>query len=118
MVIKMELLSVIVPSYNEEENIFDFYEELMKNAPFFQSRELDVEVIYIDDGSKDRTVEKVKELAGKDKRVHLVSFSRNFRERGGNLCGASKGKRGLCGFDGLRFARSSGFAAGNVPVYR
>ena len=39
-------------------------------------------------------------------------------ERGGNLCGASKGKRGLCGFDGLRFARSSGFAAGNVPVYR
>ena len=35
MVIKMELLSVIVPSYNEEENIFDFYEELMKNAPFF-----------------------------------------------------------------------------------
>lgn len=69
---------MIVPSYNEEENIEDFYEELMKNTAFFQSRELDVEVIYIDDGSKDRTVEKVKELAGKDKRVHLVSFSRNF----------------------------------------
>ena len=65
---------MIVPSYNEEENIEDFYEELMKNTAFFQSRELDVEVIYIDDGSKDRTVEKVKELAGKDKRVHLVSF--------------------------------------------
>ena len=78
MVIKMELLSVIVPSYNEEENIFDFYEELMKNAPFFQSRELDVEVIYIDDGSKDKTAEKVKELAARDARVHLVSFSRNF----------------------------------------
>ncbi len=76
MVIKMELLSVIVPSYNEEENIFDFYEELMKNAPFFQSRELDVEVIYIDDGSKDKTAEKVKELAARDARVHLVSFSR------------------------------------------
>ena len=66
MVIKMELLSVIVPSYNEEENIFDFYEELMKNAPFFQSRELDVKVIYIDDGSKDKTAEKVKGLFGID----------------------------------------------------
>ena len=52
---KMELLSVIVPSYNEEENIVDFYEELMKNAVFFRDRELDVEVIYIDDGSKDKT---------------------------------------------------------------
>ena len=92
MVIKMELLSVIVPSYNEEENIFDFYEELMKNAPFFQSRELDVEVIYIDDGSKDRTVEKVKELAGKDKRVHLVSFSRNFGKEAAIYAGLQKAK--------------------------
>mgnify|MGYP002507996420 CR=1 FL=1 len=72
----MKLLSVIVPSYNEEENVFDFYAELMKNEAFFKQRELDVEIIYVDDGSKDKTVEKVKELAGKDKRVHLVSFSR------------------------------------------
>ena len=90
MVIKMELLSVIVPSYNEEENIFDFYEELMKNAPFFQSRELDVEVIYIDDGSKDKTVEKVKELASKDARVHLVSFSRNFGKEAAIYAGLRK----------------------------
>lgn len=88
----MELLSVIVPSYNEEENIEDFYEELMKNTAFFQSRELDVEVIYIDDGSKDRTVEKVKELAGKDKRVHLVSFSRNFGKEAAIYAGLQKAK--------------------------
>ena len=92
MVIKMELLSVIVPSYNEEENIFDFYGELMKNAPFFQSRELDVEVIYIDDGSKDRTVEKVKELAARDARVHLVSFSRNFGKEAAIYAGLKKAK--------------------------
>ncbi|MCI8930476.1 MAG: glycosyltransferase family 2 protein [Lachnospiraceae bacterium] len=88
----MELLSVIVPSYNEEENIFDFYEELMKNAPFFQSRELDVEVIYIDDGSKDKTAEKVKELAARDARVHLVSFSRNFGKEAAIYAGLKKAK--------------------------
>ncbi len=92
MVIKMELLSVIVPSYNEEENIFDFYEELMKNAPFFQSRELDVEVIYIDDGSKDKTAEKVKEPAARDARVHLVSFSRNFGKEAAIYAGLKKAK--------------------------
>ena len=84
--------SVIVPSYNEEENIFDFYEELMKNAPFFQSRELDVEVIYIDDGSKDKTAEKVKELAARDARVHLVSFSRNFGKEAAIYAGLKKAK--------------------------
>ena len=83
---------MIVPSYNEEENIEDFYEELMKNTAFFQSRELDVEVIYIDDGSKDRTVEKVKELAGKDKRVHFVSFSRNFGKEAAIYAGLQKAK--------------------------
>lgn len=88
----MELLSVIVPSYNEEENVFDFYEELMKNETFFRQRELDVEVIYIDDGSKDRTVEKVKELAGKDKRVRLVSFSRNFGKEAAIYAGLQKAK--------------------------
>ena len=92
MVIKMELLSVIVPSYNEEENIFDFYEELMKNAPFFPSRELEVEVIYIDDGSKDKTAEKVKELAARDARVHLVSFSRNFGKEAAIYAGLKKAK--------------------------
>ena len=92
MVIKMELLSVIVPSYNEEENVFDFYAELMKNEAFFKQRELDVEIIYVDDGSKDKTVEKVKELAGKDKRVHLVSFSRNFGKEAAIYAGLQKAK--------------------------
>ena len=83
---------MIVPCYNEEENVFDFYEELMKNEAFFQNRELDVEVIYIDDGSKDKTVEKVKELADKDSRVHLVSFSRNFGKEAAIYAGLQKSK--------------------------
>lgn len=74
----MKLLSVIVPCYNEEENIFAFYEELMKNAAIFQEKELAVELIYIDDGSTDGTAAEVKRLRGKDGRVRLLSFSRNF----------------------------------------
>jgi len=88
----MELLSVIVPCYNEEENIRDFYEELMKNEGFFQDRGLEVEVIYIDDGSKDGTVKKVKELAAEDARVHLVSFSRNFGKEAAVYAGLQKAK--------------------------
>ena len=74
----MKLLSVIVPCYNEEENIRDFYDELFKNTPFFQEKEIEVEVLYIDDGSTDHTVAEVKKLRAEDERVHLVSFSRNF----------------------------------------
>ena len=74
----MELLSVIVPCYNEEENIFDFYNELMKNEQFFEKRGLEIEILYIDDGSKDKTADKVKELNARDPRAHLLSFSRNF----------------------------------------
>lgn len=74
----MSLLSVIVPCYNEEENVALFYEELMKNSDFFAERQIDLEIIYIDDGSADGTVAEVKKLHGQDERVHLVSFSRNF----------------------------------------
>ena len=70
----MSLLSVIVPCYNEEENVLPFYEELMKNKSFFEENDIEIEVLYIDDGSRDGTVAEVKKLREKDKRVHLVSF--------------------------------------------
>ncbi len=74
----MSLLSVIVPCYNEEENIMPFYEELIKNDSFFREKGVDMEILYIDDGSRDKTAEAVKKLREKDERVHLLSFSRNF----------------------------------------
>ncbi len=74
----MKLLSVIVPCYNEEETVADFYEEFIKNRAFFEEKGLDYEIFYIDDGSRDRTVEEIKKLREKDERVHMVSFSRNF----------------------------------------
>lgn len=74
----MSLLSVIVPCYNEEENVVPFYEELIKNDSFFREKGVEMEILYIDDGSRDKTAEKVKLLREKDERVHLLSFSRNF----------------------------------------
>ncbi|MCR4650422.1 MAG: glycosyltransferase family 2 protein [Lachnospiraceae bacterium] len=84
------LLSVIVPCYNEEENVPLFYEELMKNSGFFEEKALDVEVIYIDDGSSDSTVEEVKKLHERDERVKLVSFSRNFGKEAAIYAGFEK----------------------------
>lgn len=86
----MKLLSVIVPCYNEEENVPYFYEELMKQEAVLQKRGIELELIYVDDGSKDRTVEEIRKLHEKDKRVHMVSFSRNFGKEAGIYAGLSK----------------------------
>lgn len=88
----MELLSVIVPCYNEEESVADFYDELMKNSGFFKERNLEVEILYIDDGSKDGTVAEVKKLHEKDERVRLISFSRNFGKEAGIYAGLHNAK--------------------------
>ena len=88
----MELLSVVVPCYNEEENVKDFYDELMKTQEYFHSREVEFELIYIDDGSKDNTVVEVHKLIDLDKRVHLVSFSRNFGKEAGIYAGLEHAK--------------------------
>ena len=88
----MALLSVIVPCFNEEENVHYFYEELLKNQLFFDEKKMDVEIIYVDDGSKDGTVSEVKKLAGKDHRVKMVSFSRNFGKEAAIFAGFQKSK--------------------------
>ena len=74
----MSLLTVVVPCYNEEENVPFFYEEFMKNESFFAEKGIALELLYVDDGSGDGTVREVKKLRERDERVHLVSFSRNF----------------------------------------
>lgn len=88
----MSLLSVIVPCYNEEDSVVLFYEELIKNDPFFQGKGIELELLYIDDGSRDGTVAEVKKLREKDERVHLVSFSRNFGKEAAMFAGLQKSK--------------------------
>lgn len=88
----MKLLSAIVPCFNEEENVEYFYQEFMKNKPFFDKQGLYYELIYVDDGSKDCTVQKVKELHQKDDNVVLVSFSRNFGKEAAMYAGLQTAK--------------------------
>lgn len=88
----MSLLSVIVPCYNEEETVADFYAELMKNEAYLQQEGIELEVLYVNDGSKDRTVEEIRKLRQQDERVHLLSFSRNFGKEAAMYAGLQKSK--------------------------
>ena len=83
---------MIVPCYNEEESVALFYQELTKNDPFFKEKEIELELLYIDDGSKDGTVREVKKLIEQDSRVHIVSFSRNFGKEAAMFAGLEKSK--------------------------
>lgn len=84
------LLSIISPVYNEEGNVVPFYEALKKTLKRCGCR---YEIIYVDDGSSDRSLEKLRELAKKDKTVKIISFSRNFGHQAAITAGfdASRG---------------------------
>ncbi len=73
----MEKISVVVPCYNEEKALPLFYEELKKNITDF-SRNVEFEIILVNDGSKDNTLNVIKSLSKKDDRIKYISFSRNF----------------------------------------
>lgn len=83
---------MIVPCYNEEESVELFYTELMKNDSFFHGENIDLELLYVEDGSGDRTAEEVKKLIKKDNRVHLISFSRNFGKEAAMYAGLENAK--------------------------
>ena len=71
----MEKCTIVVPCYNEEEAIPLFYEatnEALKDMP------LEIEYLFVNDGSRDKTLDVLRDLSEKDTRVHYVSFSRNF----------------------------------------
>lgn len=72
----MEKITIIVPCYNEEESLPYFYEEITKTAK--KMKKVDFEFLFINDGSKDNTLDELRKLSKKDKRVRYVSFSRNF----------------------------------------
>lgn len=65
-------LSIIIPAYNEEDNIIELNKKLTNTL-----KELDYELIYIDDGSIDKTLEKLKEISTNDN-IKYISFSKNF----------------------------------------
>lgn len=84
----MKKISVIVPCYNEEECIQKFYCEF-KNS-ISKIDKVDYELIYVNDGSKDRTLEIVKDICKKDKNTKYISFSRNFGKEAAIYAGLKK----------------------------
>ena len=85
-----KLLSIIVPCFNEEESVPLFYAEAIKQEGFFRENGVELEFIFVDDGSRDKTVEAVKALRQKDERIHLISFSRNFGKEAAIIAGFEK----------------------------
>lgn len=87
------LISLVVPCYNEEEAMPLFYAEASRVAAEMKtSHGADFEFIFVDDGSKDRTLAVAKELREKDHRVRYVSFSRNFGKEAGIYAGLQAAK--------------------------
>ena len=88
---KKKLLSVIVPCYNEEESLPLFYKEINKLSK--EMNDITFEFIFVDDGSKDKTIKVMKKLNKKDERAKYISFSRNFGKEAAIYAGleASKG---------------------------
>ena len=87
------LISLVVPCYNEEESLPIFYKEASKIAQQMGiSHGADFEFIFVDDGSKDHTLQIARELHRKDARVRYISFSRNFGKEAGIYAGLKAAK--------------------------
>src|SRR5262249_17289618 len=74
---KVPKLSIVCPAFNEEEALPRFHKELVRVVESLQP-EFDVEILYVDDGSRDRTLLLLRSWAGGDGRFRSLSFSRNF----------------------------------------
>ena len=72
----MDLITLIIPCYNEQESLPLLYPELVKVSQEMSGQSF--EFLFVNDGSRDKTLELLRELAEKDERVKYISFSRNF----------------------------------------
>ena len=78
------MISIVTPVYNEVDNVVFFHEEIKK---VMKTTGMDYELIYVNDGSKDRTDELIRELAEKDPHVRAITFARNFGHQTAITCG-------------------------------
>ena len=80
----MALLSIVLPSYNEEQNIANTAKVL---SEFLEREQIDYELVFISDGSKDRTYEEIVKAREKNPRIKGAAFSRNFGKEAGIFAG-------------------------------
>jgi len=89
-----ELITVVVPCYNEQEVLPLFREEILRvtNGMHEKNPQLDFEFLFINDGSKDGTLDILRKYSEEDERVRYVSFSRNFGKEAGIIAGLENSK--------------------------
>lgn len=85
----MEVISIIIPCYNEEDSIPLIYNELKKVS---NNMKYDFEFIFVNDGSIDNSLSVLKKLSAKDKQVKYIHFSRNFGKEAAMYAGLSNSK--------------------------
>ena len=85
-------ISIVIPTYCEEGNIVELYEQLQRELT--KSEIHSFEIIFVNDGSKDNSLEKIKELAIRDERVKYIHFSRNFGHQNALRAGLDLAKGG------------------------
>ena len=81
-------LTIVAPCYNEEESLPIFYQTVVDMEEQLSS--VNIEFLFVDDGSRDNTLQVCRQLHEKDNRVHYVSFSRNFGKEAGIFAGLEK----------------------------
>jgi dolichol-phosphate mannosyltransferase len=69
------MISIVIPAYNEEEGIAELYRRIVEAAPAWQD---EIEILIVDDGSRDRTVQICEEIGARDGRLKLIVLTRNF----------------------------------------
>ena len=80
----MDRISLIIPAYNEEEVIEECYKRVLEVV-----KKYNYEICFVNDGSRDKTLEKLKSIANDDRKVKIISFSRNFKKEAAMYAGLS-----------------------------
>jgi len=88
-----ELISVIVPAYNEEKNVAALYDALQ---PVLARLPFDHEIIFVDDGSRDGTAEVLRRLEARDDKVRVIELSRNFGKEAATTAGLNQCRGRAC----------------------
>ena len=84
-VLKMKKISIVIPAYNEEESLPYLYERIVKLIDTIENYEF--EILFINDGSKDKTLELIKQYRKQDNRFSYVNLSRNFGKETAMIAG-------------------------------
>ncbi len=82
-------ISIVIPLYNEEDNVQPLYREI---AEVMDAQTLRYEVIFIDDGSRDQTVAKLRDVSGTDPRVTIIEFTKNFGQTASTAAGIDQAR--------------------------